>query len=91
MGCCTIPSFISQSFATSQLLAISSCSAITRDISTSLRYCHIISTPHSSHCNPVSLAYTLVISKDLTWQLYIGPKLIDAKKCLFVFLICLPL
>ena len=63
---------------------------VTRDIRASLRYCHIVSTPHSSLCcNPVSLAYTIVINRNLTWQFYVGSRLIDPKRiaCLSGFLL----
>ena len=48
---------------------------VTRDIRASLSHCHIVSILHS-----VSLAYAIIINRNLTWQFYAGSGLIDPKK-----------
>ena len=63
---------------------------VTYDIRSSVRYCYmyIISACRSSaNSNPVSLAFTIIINNDLTWQFYIGSNLIEATKveCLASF------
>ena len=53
----------------------------TRDDSSSIRFCHIISAPRAVHgCNPVSLAFTVVVNKNLSWQLFVGAHLLDVAK-----------
>ena len=50
---------------------------VTRNDS-SLRFCHLISAPHAmQNCNPFSLAFTVVIYENFTWQLYVGSHLVD--------------
>ena len=48
----------------------------------SLRFCHLISA--MQNCNPVSLAFTVVIYENFTWQLYVGSHLVDIS-CLSSF------
>ena len=63
---------------------------VTRDSASSLRYCMLINSDLSqaSITNPIALMFTVVITSDLKWQVFVGNHVIEAQK--FQLLSCIP-